>query len=359
MATKKTTFKVAVWLQKRPLLRWQFGYKKVTISSDQPKALKAITENTVIKKGEQVHLSVEANDGYEFVEWQIEGQAIGQEALMQYTIEDDADIKAVFKVVVADLFYEATTQYNAVGGEVSVPEVIQHGKKVEFNILPKEGYKIESILLGAKDVKDELTDTNEGFKYTSEQVTGDISINVRFVIKQYTLSLEYADSIAQIMYRGTNSYFLKESVNDYNYETAMTINILNGNDLESIYVNDVDMTDQAIKDSIKTNHVYHYSVLPITENIHIVLEFKSAKSIGVQEENKNKITLYPNPVKTSFTLQNVQKRSILKLNTSVGKTVLETVYTGEQIDISHLAPGVYTLMISNENRIQMEQLIRE
>ena len=70
-----------------------------------------------------------------------------------------------------------------------------------------------------------------------------------------------------------------------------------------------------------------------------------------------KIELHPNPTKTFFQLKNTSKNAQLILYSSIGEKLMETNYSGNIIDVSHLAKGIYTVLIKEKGISKTLKLI--
>ncbi len=66
---------------------------------------------------------------------------------------------------------------------------------------------------------------------------------------------------------------------------------------------------------------------------------------------KNKLTVYPNPTKgiLNFEFEKKLQNTLIKIIDLNGKTVLSKLIQNNAIDLSHLAKGMYTFQLFNEN----------
>lgn len=82
-------------------------------------------------------------------------------------------------------------------------------------------------------------------------------------------------------------------------------------------------------------------------NVRKVMFEKIADGI---EELSSEIQIMPNPANDSFRVLNVEKDEEMSIYTFTGQKVMdETVSSGQTIDISHLANGLYLVKIGSQN----------
>lgn len=82
--------------------------------------------------------------------------------------------------------------------------------------------------------------------------------------------------------------------------------------------------------------------------------------IDVESSKENSFSIFPNPVKNRFKIQNVVN-AIIKITDFTGKNVFTDSITSHnnQIDISKLVSGVYSIQIIEENKTEIKRLIKE
>ncbi|AZB09904.1 T9SS C-terminal target domain-containing protein [Chryseobacterium sp. G0162] len=75
---------------------------------------------------------------------------------------------------------------------------------------------------------------------------------------------------------------------------------------------------------------------------------------------KNKVSLYPNPAKTTVNFKNVDKISSLEIYDATGRKMKSVKPDGENISVEDLKPGIYYFEIKlKEGTLSYEKLIKE
>lgn len=75
------------------------------------------------------------------------------------------------------------------------------------------------------------------------------------------------------------------------------------------------------------------------------LYFTETVITNVSNAEQQKIILYPNPVGDGFTINGVERSTLLVIYTMSGDEVLRTFYHGGRVNVSNLTPGNYLLII--------------
>ena len=79
--------------------------------------------------------------------------------------------------------------------------------------------------------------------------------------------------------------------------------------------------------------------ITVTEDIHLVAYFKT---IGLNESQVSKLTIFPNPAKNSFRIKGIKEECPLLIYNSLGMLVKsDTVKAEQDIDVNDLASGLY------------------
>lgn len=90
-------------------------------------------------------------------------------------------------------------------------------------------------------------------------------------------------------------------------------------------------------------------------SVYPVQSFSNAAPItvaGIVENSLTNVSLYPNPSEGTITVNNVWEQSTLRVYDVAGRIVKEEIITGatsQQIDLTSLEQGMYSVMIENEN----------
>jgi hypothetical protein len=79
-----------------------------------------------------------------------------------------------------------------------------------------------------------------------------------------------------------------------------------------------------------------------------------------EAESKNCISIFPNPANETLTLPPTIQNSIVTITNITGNTVLQTTLNQtNQINISHLASGLYFIHAQTKNNIQTTKFIKQ
>jgi hypothetical protein len=103
--------------------------------------------------------------------------------------------------------------------------------------------------------------------------------------------------------------------------------------------------------------VFYRLKIKYTNGQHTYSDVEQVKFSGVAQ----KIVMIPNPAKDKVTIQGAGDFKHLRVVDIHGKLVLEQPVTGnnQEIDISRLAAGAYTVQLVNGSRIESLKLIKE
>lgn len=90
----------------------------------------------------------------------------------------------------------------------------------------------------------------------------------------------------------------------------------------------------------------------------------TCEELGIDENIKKHLKLYPNPVKTGLNIEfaNQERVTNIKLYSTLGKLVLDTSITNKKkihIDISNLQEGIYYLKILNKNKSNTFKIVKQ
>lgn len=82
-------------------------------------------------------------------------------------------------------------------------------------------------------------------------------------------------------------------------------------------------------------------------------EIICSTNLNTPEEEANTWKLFPNPAEDYFELENVKKGTSILVQDITGRTVIETVYSGEKIEVNNWQHGIYILTIGNTKSIKL------
>lgn len=80
---------------------------------------------------------------------------------------------------------------------------------------------------------------------------------------------------------------------------------------------------------------------------------------ALETNNNEKFEIYPNPVRQSLRISSTEVwlGSVVRIVDLSGKLVLQTKPTGNTMDVSHLKPGTYLLVITNEQQTKSKKFV--
>lgn len=79
---------------------------------------------------------------------------------------------------------------------------------------------------------------------------------------------------------------------------------------------------------------------------------------GIVSVNENLITVYPNPVNTILHLNGIPNADVQIFDLS-GKLIINKQNTDNQIDVSGLQSGIYSIKITSENGTVIRKFIKQ
>ena len=166
---------------------------------------------------------------------------------------------------------------------------------------------------------------------------------------------DYTDNIGRILVSGYGNYRI---VNCY-ANSAMLLNgtTVSSDDATSRNGKDTpfsSFTNQSwIKENLKWDFEDVWKMSDINDPVHkglpVLREFPKNVPISVVVSSGQNVTIYPNPVSTSFRIQGITEEMPLTITDISGKIVLkQTVYSDAIISVEHLPEGVYTIRVAGE-----------
>lgn len=84
---------------------------------------------------------------------------------------------------------------------------------------------------------------------------------------------------------------------------------------------------------------------------------KDCSSVGLEDYSEYKIDIYPNPTTGNITIEGIQNAEI-KIYDCLGRKVLETCFTGQEIDISDQPVGIYFVMIQSDDKLVTKKVLK-
>ncbi|MBN2350198.1 MAG: T9SS type A sorting domain-containing protein [Bacteroidales bacterium] len=254
-----------------------------------------------------------------------------------------------FNVSFTIIQYQLTATAGTGGSLTPSSAIVNYGSNQTFTISPEEGYKIFSAAYNGEDVFDELLEGNEDgvFIFTVNNIQGEGTFNVSFELKNFVLSAT----------TGAGGSVSPESViSDYGSEQVFTISPDEGYEIESVYYNDQDVSDELVQSG--NNYLYTISNISETGNLQVTF----IPLTGINNIERPKVQIYPNPVTNIVNLQinDSDKPFSISITDITGKVSLNPErLNNHQIDISHLPNGIYLLKFYLNDVLIVEKFIKE
>ena len=179
-----------------------------------------IPTTATVEEGTQLTLSATALEGYEFVNWTVNGQTV-EGATYTTTVNSDLTIIANFQaVVVPPTYYTVTVNYDETMGTVEgIPtEAVEAGSNVTLTATAKTNYRFVGWLIGEDTVSHEAT-------YTIEDIQSDVTISAVFVS---TIGINDVDMSNVSIYSANSTIYVKGAegqtihIYDLNGRTVVT-----------------------------------------------------------------------------------------------------------------------------------------
>lgn len=97
----------------------------------------------------------------------------------------------------------------------------------------------------------------------------------------------------------------------------------------------------------------------VKENPSIIITQQPNYLTKTNDSEYQRVSIYPNPVKTSINIKGDLQNTKIIINDISGKQVLKQTITDQQIDLSKLSKGIYILQITNNNGIYVFKFVKE
>jgi len=81
--------------------------------------------------------------------------------------------------------------------------------------------------------------------------------------------------------------------------------------------------------------------------------------VGVKEEFRNELTIFPNPVKNVLNFNQVSTKDLYSILSATGNLVEQGQCLRNTIDVQHLPPGLYFMQIEHDNNVQQVRFLKE
>lgn len=222
-----------------------------------------LTESKKLLKGQTIQALV-SDDKYH-----IESFKVGNEELIKshdnathespiYTFDKT---KTTITVVFALDTFNVTVNSGENGTATAEPATVDYDGSTVITIKPDKGYDIDTVKVNGL-VVDNLTETENGYKYTISNITADVTVEVKF--DEINSSIP-ADIISNEYYKITfssapvNEYVAKDGTNVFVLKKDATATISGGTEYGKVQINSSDWwgysTSKQINSTVKINSI--------------------------------------------------------------------------------------------------------
>ena len=261
-----------------------------------------LSESRKLLKGQTIQAVVSDEKKYH-----IESFKVGDEELItsfnndthespEYTF-DKTKTTTITVVFALDTF-NVTVNSGENGTATASPDTVDYGSSSVITITPDKGYDIETVKVNGLDV-DNLTETENGYKYTISNITSDVTVEVKF--DKINSSIP-ADIISNKYYKITFSsapvkeYVAKNGTNVFVLKKDAIATISGGTEYSNVQINSSNWlgysASKQINNTVKINsiasskglgvankHISPLNVLIAIDKIKPTLTFDKDKSI--------------------------------------------------------------------------------
>ena len=197
-------------------------------------------KTTGIKYQELVSVTANPKQGYELADLKINGTSYFQLGKTTYEFNmpnGNSTIEATFKKSEMQPKSHSITVYGASNGKVEVQQSAVKGERVKFNITPKQGYQLASVIVAGRSGQVQIENGNE-FVMPDE----DVSINVSFTILQpqtYTISTNVSEggSVTPTQSTATAGKTIGLDINPAEGYRLESVNVVDENDIKTAEYN--------------------------------------------------------------------------------------------------------------------------
>jgi hypothetical protein len=109
------------------------------------------------------------------------------------------------------------------------------------------------------------------------------------------------------------------------------------------------------KVAVLTGTKEHLETNAMTQTVTII---QAGRSTNIDALNEKDYILYPNPASSTLYVSGLKQNEMVSIFDANGKILLNKQINGNQIDVSDLASGFYTIKIVNKDRIEIKKFIK-
>ena len=208
------------------------------------------------------------------------------------------------------------------------------GSSIIYSILPDVGYLPDTVTFNDADITEELVQTENGYTFTIDSVTGSGSLKVNFKNELYLQTVTFGSS-GSITPTDT-SLILGDNI-------TFTILPDSGYELNSATYNDVDIMGELLQ----VGDGYTFTIDSI-EGPGVIFADFSKLPTGIENTLSDAtISFYPNPTRGLIHLNGISTDCNVEILSVTGAVVFQkTISENDVIDISDFPEGIYLIRVN-------------
>ena len=281
-------------------------------------------DSTVVIENNTFTATATASRGYRFVSWvDAAGATVSTDNPYTFTVTANTALTAIFEPL--DTTFTVSAVFDEEQGTVLGAGSYNAGTQVTLTAVPNEGFRFVAWMDGTTEVS-----TANPYRFT---VTDDVTLSAIFAVDstepdRYVVTVHYDATRGTVLGAGTyvaGTQVTLTATSNPGYRFAGWSN--------------------GVEDSTY--------IFVIQESVTLTANFEEI--VGIDDVDANALGLYPNPARTTVTVNGLESGSTVTVVDLNGREVLST--TEPTIDVSSLAPGAYFVRITGQRQNAIRKLI--
>lgn len=295
--TKKHYVSVSFY---RPTYEITINYNKNgTVKDNSDNHLVTSGGKIILKKGGKAGFKAVAETNYHIAKVKIDNEDVKGEfnnSTTEYSKTFDDNKAHSVTITFAINTFNVTVNSGKNGTATASPATVDYGSSTDITITPDKGYDIETVKVNGL-VVDNLTETENGYKYTISDIKADVTVEVKFDKINSSIS---ADIISNKYYKITfssapvNEYVAKNGTNVFVLKKDAIATISGGTEYSKVQINSSILlgysASKQINNTVKINSIASSKGLGVANkhisqlNVLIAID-KDAPTITVEPMN--------------------------------------------------------------------------
>lgn len=168
----------------RPTYEITINYNKNgTVKDNSDNHLVTSGGKIILKQGDVAGFTAVAETNYHIAKVKIDGKSVDDvdfnNATTKYSKTFDDNKAHSVTITFAINTFNVTVNSGENGTATASPATVDYNGSTDITITPDKGYDIETVKVNGLDV-DNLTETENGYKYTISNITSDVTVEVKF-----------------------------------------------------------------------------------------------------------------------------------------------------------------------------------